>query len=252
MEMSLGGVRGWLEPAVMCAASIWVLGSIVTNGKMLAKRTDRVLIGSTLFFLPLVFLGPDKYMNTLAFSQRWFPCCMILLLLALPMPVADKHVLRAFLACILALVAFGTARAWIFFERGELAGLQEAIAALPLKQKLLGLDLVKGSNYVKGRPFLQTFAYGQALREAELNFSFAEHASGIISYKTPPACTWTSNLEWFAERVTIQDILQFDYVLVNGLPEAHAATLAIKVLSPVTTDGRWRLYRTVRNNEKPR
>ena len=64
-----------------------------------------------------------------------------------------------------------------------MSGLKEALSAVPSTPRVLGLDFVKESAFIKGRPFLQTVAYTQALKGGEINFSFAEHASGIVAYR---------------------------------------------------------------------
>src|SRR5262249_49138015 len=95
-----------------------------------------------------------------------------------------------------------------------------------------------------GRPFLQGFAYAQVFRGGELNFSFAEFAPMAVVYKTQRARPWTRGLEWFAEGVMPSDFAYFDFAIVNAQPAQHAAFLAtLPKLTPVTGEGRWRLYR---------
>ena len=54
-----------------------------------------------------------------------------------------------------------------------------------------------------------------------MNFSFAEHYSGLVAYKTKREVPWTPGLEWFAAKVKRTDFAFFDYVLANGLEADH-------------------------------
>jgi hypothetical protein len=110
----------------------------------------------------------------------------------------------------------------------------------------LGLDLIKESEYIKGRPFLQLVAYAQVLKGCEPNFSFAEHYSGLVAYRTRRDVRWTPGLEWFGEKVRRSDFAFFDFVLVNGEEKDHKTLSKFAELAPVTGTGNWRVYR-VRN-----
>ena len=101
---------------------------------------------------------------------------------------------------------------------------------------------VKKSEIIKGRPFLQLFAYAQVFKGCELNFSFAEHYSGLVAYKTKREIPWTPGLEWFAAKVKSADFAYFDYILANGLAADHKTLSSFRELLPVTYSGRWRLY----------
>ncbi len=139
-----------------------------------------------------------------------------------------------------------TAIAWHKYATEDLSGLRESLDRLPVSSRVLGLDLFKESRIIKGRPFLQLFAYAQVFKGCELNFSFAEHYSGLVAYKTKRQVSWTPGLEWFAAKVKKTDFAFFDYVLVNG-PEADHKTLSsFRELSPMTLSGRWRLYKVRR------
>jgi hypothetical protein len=237
----LRGVEGTLEPIFLACVLLWVIVALVTNRGALGWTLDVRLLACAALFLALVLYAPEVYLNTIFFSQRWLPCAAILLLLALPAPRLNRRVVM--LAAFALVVAFSgaTARIWSLFERTEMTGLDAALVELPEHQRVLGLDFVKTSPLLRGRPFLQTFAYAQAMKGASLSFSWAEHASGIVRYRERPPRQWTPGLEWFAERVRDDDLRWFDYVLVNASPEFHA-TIPAKTLRPVTTDGRWRLY----------
>ncbi|MEJ2628649.1 MAG: hypothetical protein P8078_08855 [bacterium] len=157
----------------------------------------------------------------------------------------DKRILYIITLFLLTLFLISTTLSWYDYQKEELSGLSESLKALPENQRVLGLDFIKDSRYLKGRPFLQLFAYTQVLKGADINFSFARHASGIIQFKKPRAIPWTPGLEWFAERVKKQDFLYFDYVLINGNEDIHLLSISMDYLEPVTLQGRWRLYKVI-------
>ncbi len=201
-----------------------------------------LLLAAGLFFASALFL-PDKYMNTIRFSQRWMPPAMIMLLLAVPAPVVRPILRQVAALVIVAAFCFVTTTTWVRFERDELSGLKEALAALPASPKVLGLDLVHKSNLIKGFPFIQVFAYCQVLKGGTLNFSFAEFSPCLVVFRDNSPKPWTHGLEWFPKLVKESDLHYFDYALINGTNQIHAATRARSPLVPVTTTGLWRLYR---------
>jgi len=139
-----------------------------------------------------------------------------------------------------------TTIAWHTFATKDLSGFRESLKNIPLSSRVLGLDFLKSSEIIKGRPFLQLFAYAQVFKACELNFSFAEHYSGLVAYKAKREISWTSGLEWFGEKVKSTDYAYFDYVLANGDDKDHASLSSFCELSPITDSGRWRLYKVGR------
>ena len=168
------------------------------------------------FFFLIAFFAPSKIANTIFLSSRWFPICILLLLMSLPAPSMNQALRRVISLTVAAAFFLATAFTWVEYEKNELTGLSESLAQIPSSSRILGLDYVKASRFIKDRPFLQMFAYGQVFKGAELNFSFAEHSTGIVAYRTKRNVPWTPHLEWYAERVKREDLQYFDYVLVNG------------------------------------
>ena len=204
---------------------------------------DKDLLFAAFLFLGIAWLAPDKYMNTIHFASRWMPCGLILLLLAAPTPFAKAAQGRLAAFGLLAAFTISTGLVWLRWESAEMSGLKEALSAVPSAPRVLGLDFVKESAFIKGRPFLQTVAYTQALKGGEINFSFAEHASGIVAYRERRRAPWTQGLDWFAERAKRSDFRYFDHILVNGDSGIHKAMAGMKELEALTLEGRWRLYR---------
>ncbi len=245
-DASFGGLKGALEPAVFGVIVAWILLAWLLDRRGFPAGADRtlLLLGSFLFVLAL-FL-PDKYTNTIRFSQRWVPPGLAFLLLGLPEIKVRKSVLATVvLASLLAFFAV-TSLNWMAFDRSELSGLDESLEALPQSPRVIGLSFIKGSGIVRGRPFIQIFAYAQVYRGGELNFSFADFGPSLVVYRTRRRLAWTSGLEWFPERAQKSDLLSFDYALISGDDKLHEALGQDHTLIPVTSTGRWRCYRTAR------
>ncbi len=243
LDAAFGGLQGPVEAAAFILILLWVAISIWQNRDRLGRVMDRNLLAAAVFFLAIVVIAPDKYMNTIFFSARWLPAAMIFLLLALPAP-SFRRLPAKTLALTAALAFFAaTAVAWRAYESRELSGFAASLERLPESTRLMGLDLVKESEIIKGRPFLQLFAYGQVFKGGELNFSFAEHYSGLVAYGAKRDVRWTIGLEWAGSAVKRSDFAFFDFVLANGEERDHKTLSSYAELAPVTSSGRWRLYR---------
>lgn len=243
MGAAFGGIRGPAETAAFIFVFFWAALSIWQNRHRLRDLVDRDLLAAAFFFLAVVVFAPDMFMNSIFFSSRWFPPALIFLLLGLPAPafrrLASKTIVLVVAGSFLAI----TALTWRSFEKKELTGLRESLDQIPASSRVLGLDLVKESELIKGRPFLQLFAYAQVFKGGELNFSFAEHYSGLVAYRTKRDVRWSSGLEWHGEKVRRTDFAFFDFILVNADDKDHGTLSTFGEVSPVTISGRWRLYR---------
>lgn len=240
IDSTLGGLHGVIEPILFVALIGWAVLALVYRER---SAVDREMLVAGALMACMALLLPDMYMNTIRFAARWLPPAAILLVLALPSPSLQPRVLRSIAVGLLAVFCATTAAAWRTFERDEMTGLSEAVAELPVGQRVLGLDYVKESGIVKGRPFLQDFAYAQVMRGASLNFSFAGFAPSLVVYRERFRKPWTVSLEWFAERLKRTDLQYFDYAILNGSERVHQAFASQPELQPETHTGRWRLYR---------
>jgi hypothetical protein len=243
VDAILGGLHGVAEPLLLLALAGWTALSLLRSDRRSGGRADRELLAAGVSFACLALLLPDMYMNTIRFASRWLPAAAIVLVLALPAPSLARRSLCSLALVLLAVYCVATAVAWKRFENDELAGLREAVAGVPLGQRVVGLDYVKESAIVKGRPFLQNFAYAQVVRGASLNFSFAGFAPSLVVYRESFRKPWTVSLEWFAERLERSDLQYFDYAILNGAERVHRTFSAQPELQPQTHAGRWRLYR---------
>lgn len=245
VDASLGGLKGSFEFIFFGLLIAWLFFGFWQNRRDIRSRLDKQLFFFSLFFLLLAFVLPDLYTNTTRFSQRWVPPALAFLLLGVPLPRLNKNILTAFSAAAVAGFFLITSLSWIAFERSEMSGLAESLSALPQKPRVVGLSFIKDSAIVRGRPFIQVFAYSQVLRGGQLNFSFADFGPSLVVYRQRRRLPWTSGLEWFPERAKKGDLLFFDYALVNAEDKTHEAIASEAYLKPVTSQGRWRCYKVL-------
>jgi len=243
VDASFGGVRGSLEYVFFALLVGWVLLACLQNRQALLSKTDKelLLLSALLFLLALVL--PDKQTNTIRFCQRWVPPAFAFLLLSLPEPRVRKNILTTVVLAVVTVFFALTSFSWVAFESAEMSGLEESLAALPEAPRVLGLSYIKESTLVKGRPFIQVFAYSQVLRGGELNFSFADFGPSLVVYRQRRVLPWTSALEWFPEKARKSDFQFFDYSLINADENLHAALSAEPMITPITRKGRWRSYK---------
>jgi len=251
-EAALGGIRGPIEHVVVGVCVGWIVLSVLQNRKTLRSKVDwPLLLLSAMFFSFVMFL-PEKYMSTIRFSTRWMPMAVISLLAAFPPPVLKPILRQAVALALVATFCLVTAASWIGFERKELSGLKESLNALPERPTVLGLSYIPSSGFVKAPAFIQVFAYSQVLKGGKLNFSFAEFPQSLVVYKSDFDPPWTIALEWFPKQVKDSDLKYFDFVLVNGTDAMHENIRSASLLTPLTAEGRWRLYKVVnRKNKEP-
>jgi hypothetical protein len=243
VDASFGGLRGTVEFVFFGLIITWLFFGCRQNRGEIRSRLDRELFFFSLFFLLLALVLPDLHTNTTRFSQRWVPPALAFLLLGLPMPRLKKNILTVSTAVAVAGFFLVTSLNWVAFEKSELSGLEEALSALPQTPRVVGLSYIKDSAIVRGRPFIQVFAYSQVYRGGELNFSFADFGPSLVVYRQRRRLPWTSGLEWFPERAKKGDLLFFDYALINAEEKTHEAIASEAYLKPVTREGRWRCYK---------
>lgn len=237
VETLFGGVRGWLEPAFTLLLFAYVATVLV---RARGHGWDRALLALASALVLFVLLAPDQHLNTIFLNRRFLPLAVSLLLLALPDP--DQRWLRvASSAATVAFVLF-TTFAWSLFDQLDLAGLRESLARVPPGASVLGLDYRALSPFIRARPFLQLAGYAQAEHGGELGFSFAEHASSAVSYRSPRVLHWTPGLEWLPNRARRTDIEQFDCVLVNADPDEHERFHALSGRPAEPREGFFRAY----------
>ena len=205
------------------------------------------LLGLASILLVVYLSMPDKYNNTILFSVRWLPYALIFCLLGCFAPVQDKRWRVGTLSLSLMVLggyALLTADIWNNIEKEELSGLQQALDKLPPKQNVIGLNYILESEFLyTDNPFVTIAVYAHALKDCEVNFSFAEHASSLVTYKANPVRPYKNNLTYYSELVSRKDVSYVDYVLVNADDLKHYKVSAFLGITPITHEGRWRLYK---------
>ena len=229
--------------------------SFVVGGIRRAIGKERRFVSAPLLVLATILTAaylamPDKYNNTLLFSVRWLPYVFIFFLLACSAPIqaAKWRVGILFFACMtLGGYALQTAVTWGKMEKEELSGLQQSLEKLPPKQNVLGLDFIRKSARINTfYPFAVNAAYAEVFKDCEINFSFAEHASSLVTYKTKLMRPYQEDLNLYSGRVTRADVGFFNFVLINADEVTHGKLAIFLGITPVTHDGRWRLYQVGR------
>lgn len=246
LDSALGGLQGTTEPLILSVLLGWVLFSVAHHRREWPARADRGLLLAAGLFFVLYLMLPDKFMNTIQFGQRWLPFALVSLLLASPPPPLRSAFRKAIATAVLAAFCGATALTWVTFERVELAGLREALEALPPAPRVLGLDYVRHSPRIKESPFLQAFAWAQVWKGGELNFSFADFAPSPVIYREPRVPPWTVGLEWMPFSLRLSDLRHFDFVILHGDEPAHLQVATRANLEPVTNTRPWALYRVAK------
>ncbi|MEM7585199.1 MAG: hypothetical protein AAF560_17550 [Acidobacteriota bacterium] len=253
LSQIFGGLRGPLELVILAA-----LIGLAVLGLWQQRHHLRRLAGDSLrhparsaWLAGLCFLGGvlvlPEYHHTTAFAGRWLPVAVVFLVLSIP-PLRLKPIYPATLAALLVVALISsTSLAWLTFDRQELAGVDECLEALPEGQRLLGLAFIAQSSRLAGHPFHHIYAWGQVLRDAELNRSFAaiEPAGLVVYHDVPRKYPWTEGLDFFPHKFRAEDRDHFQYLMIYAMPGVHASFLADPNLEPVTPDLPWRLYRVL-------
>lgn len=242
IDASFGGLRGPMEPVFFAVLVSWILIACLQNRKSLLAKTDKELLLLSGLLLVLALILPDKQTNTIRFCQRWVPPALAFLLLSLPEPRIRKNILIMAAIAVVAVFFALTSLHWVAFESSEMSGLQESLSALPKAPLVLGLSYIQESAIVRGRPFIQTFAYCQVLRGGELNFSFADFGPSLVVYRERRRISWTPALEWLPQNAKRSDFPFFDCSLVNADEQIHAVLNSEPSLKSAARQGRWRLY----------
>ncbi len=194
---ALGGLRGPWESVLLLALVAWAVWTLrPANPKR--KEGDAWLARLALLFWALTWVVPDTLGDTTLFSQRWMPWACIMGLLALPPAgVARRWRLGAAIA-VVASQAIVTSYFWHRFDRLEMSGFRECLAAVPDHSRLLELDFVRFSPTIRMRlgPTFQMAAYAQLDRDVTLGYSFADAPTSLVVFKHGDwPWPWTRMLE---------------------------------------------------------
>jgi hypothetical protein len=231
---------GWFELVATAVIVSYVAVAALQALRARGADVDFALLSVAAVLLLFGFFGPIKYLNSICLNTRFVPYGAMLLMLALPAP--RLRVLELGFGAFALAFSLYTTLIWTLFDQEDMSGLGESLAAVSEPKSVLGLNFRPHAETVAGNPFLQTFAYFQAERGGELNFSFAQHGSGVVAYRTPRVMRWTPNLEWDARPVTARDLALFDCALVNAPAAIHLAFQKQTGLRTSVREGYFRLY----------
>jgi hypothetical protein len=233
----------WVSVVVLVLVVSWLLAGLTAARRGRGAGIDWALAGTAGLAGLIYLVGPDEYMSTIHFGWRWVPCALTWLVLALPVPELPSRVGIGVATATTGAVIVVTAVLWSRFESRELTGLEQAIEAVPEGARVLGLDFVKQSESLIGKPFLQTASWAAALRGADSDFSFAEHGHGIVRFRERRYVPWNRGPFLDADSIRLEDYRYFDFALVHLPIRSHGQFESEAPVQPVTAEGRWRLYR---------
>ncbi|HET8936220.1 MAG TPA: hypothetical protein VFN67_22405 [Polyangiales bacterium] len=181
--------------------------------------------GSFVRLVPLVplaaaayFVLPSGYAWIWPIAQRFPLMCLLLLVPVLPKP--PRVVLAVIVVGLLWLSATqqrAASSAFAAFEQEEVGAFDQALAAIPNGQRVMGLIYARGSKQVKFSPFIHFVAFYQARKGGAVMFTFADFPQSPFRFREdarPPRVP--PRWEWMPERVRPADIGWYDYVLVRG------------------------------------
>lgn len=238
----LGGLSGPWEYIVLA-----ILVSVAVAALLLRPEGSafhRGLAAASATFLLAALLLPNRLDEGIFFASRWGMFAGVCGILALPsFPRSQVATALAF-ALLLAQIAV-TTKAWVNFDRNEMAGFDQCRQAVPTGARLLSLDFSMRSPGFLDRRTLQMAAYVRLDREVDLNFSFAEHRSSlVVERELPRRIPWTRKLEWRPDRLREQDLDYFDVLLVRGTAQIQKDLVtSLRRLKPIAGSGTWALYR---------
>jgi hypothetical protein len=241
---ALGRLEGGLESTFITVLAVWIVVVIVTRWRNLESETDKPLLVAAVALILAYWMLPWNYMNTIFFSQRWLPCGLTLLLLALPAPGVPRLYGITGGITLTLIFSLATIKAWRDWEGEQMRGFLEAIGTIDKEDRVFAVDMLGGSLYIKGWPGLQLGAYAQALRGCDTNFSFAEHHSGIVQYRAQPPINPVRQLIWSPYTLRAEHLPGFNKVLINADADVHKLFRRRLSLEPLDNGAEtWRLYR---------
>ena len=243
-DAAQGGLQGSLESTYPIVLAVWIALSICTRWRHLESETSKPLLVAAVGLILAYWMLPWNYMNTIFFSQRWLPCGLTLLLLALPAPGIPRLYGITSGITLTLIFSLATIKAWRDWDGEQMGGFLEAMGKIDKEDRVFGVDMLGGSLYIKGRPGLQLWSYAQALRGCETNFSFTEHHSGIVQYVAQQPVNPARQLIWSPYKSKPVHLVGFSKALINGDAEVHEFARRRLNIEPLdNSDATWRLYR---------
>lgn len=202
-------------------------------------------------FLAVVgyFYAPSAYDWIWPIAERFALLAAILVVCLLPRLERVQRTVALSLLVIVCGAHITVAQQALRGFSEEVGDIDGAIAAIPPKQRVVGLIFQRDSNHVRFSPFLHYVALYQARKGGVVMFSFAEFPQSPITFRPenrPPQVR--PRWEWLPRTVNPRrDLGYYDYVLVRGGPgqiERQRRSFEEVFRSP-----HWRVYRNRRRVE---
>ncbi|MFL5319164.1 MAG: hypothetical protein ACJ790_05870 [Myxococcaceae bacterium] len=244
----LGGYSDLSEPVLLGLSLLTALLLALLSAREVRDKTNRhalPLLGLFAGNLLLFFIAPQ---HTPTAKFIFFRHGVIALTL-LPAIVPTRGLLRAPLltgallfACGVGAILNGWSHLWAFDR--EARSYDEAVAPLPMRQKLLYLDFDPNGEIMDSAPYLHQAAYAQAERGGYLAVTFPRMFWNlpVAILEQVPVPPNPPNLESTPVGFSWPAFHAFyDFVLIRG-----EAPYELGGLERVTQEGPWQLYRVVR------
>jgi hypothetical protein len=181
------------------------------------------------FLLPLtcvvgyLTLG-DMLGDVWMFGQRFAVPALFTSVPLLRMPARGRGLVVTFAALAVALGStVNVCKHFIQFEREEVGELDDAIAAMEPRKRVVGLIYDKGSTVMSDlyAPFLHFVSYYQAEKGGVVQFAYTGFPHWPVQYQEghypPPGAVPRLRWEWTPEQVPMSELYPYyDYVLVRG------------------------------------
>lgn len=245
-QATLGALRSPFEWIAFAAGFAWIVTGLL-SARRDGRRADPTLAAAAATLAIAAMFLPDMAFDTVFLAERFAPYAAMLAILAAPAPrIAPRAIAIAATSIACALVT-ATALAWHRFDRDEMSGLPAALAQTAPSTRVVGVDFVLDSRWLRGEPFLQVFAYASAVRGAPLAFSFAQHATGLVRTNQPvplrieTAGTFEATGAFPAAALDLGDV-----VIVHADEARHASLQRDSRLHALNDTGSWRSYRVTR------
>jgi hypothetical protein len=194
----------------------------------------------------LYFVMPTGYDWIWPIAQRFPLLAAVFTVLAVPQFRLGKHLVLAAAIVLGGAGAHFAGSAFAAFERDEVADFDRALAAIPERQRVVGLIFDRGSRQVAFSPFIHFVAYYQARKGGAVMFTFADFPQSPFRFRQdarPPRVP--PRWEWLPERVRPErDLAFYDYALVRGGPGAIARRAS--PFAPVYRGQRWSVWKQQR------
>jgi hypothetical protein len=212
------------------------------TGAKLARRFPQLWLLPALSAV-LYFEMPVSYGWIWPINARFALLTPMVLLPLLPVPrAAVLRIVCLGFALLSAISSVSLAHAFREFDQ-EVGELDDALAAIPVGERVAALVFDRGSRVMKFSPFLHAAAWYQAERGGAVMFTFADFPQSPFRFREenrPPVVP--PRWEWRPAAVDpARDLLWYSFVLVRGEPGLIAQQ--VETFEKVYGDQHWTVWR---------